>query len=349
MRFQRILAGLIGGALSAAVPSAGIDNPDISAVGQVFGGITGDPGSPDREEPTLSLGESEILLEASLNPYLKGYFTVAAGEEGFGMEEAYATFLRGLPFGLGLKAGKYRLGLGKLNPVHPHAYPFLVTPRAWVSLLPGGEEGFNETAVQASILLPTPGDWASTLSAEVIEGAGFHPDEEATRLGWLGRWSNSILLGESAALEAGVSGATGMDNVAEDLRGYLAGGDVKVKFYLPKSSQLVLQGEGMLRYGHATDSLGGISGEDRLGCYAFADFRYQTRWNLGLLYDRADRAGEPDRIDRSVKAFTGYAVLEESSSIRLAYEYFMPDGEDGFHSVAVQLLFSMGPHKPHQF
>ena len=353
MRYSaRIAAGLMGGALLALPTTAGVINPDISAIGQVLGGITGDPGSTDQDEPTLSLGESEFILDAALNPYLKGFFTIAAGEEGFDIEEAYAAVLRGLPYGLGIKTGKYRLGLGKLNPVHPHAYPFIDPPRAWVSLL--GEEGFNEVAVQASILLPTPGDWASTFSVDMIQGNSFHEGQDQTRLGWLGRWSNSFLIGEKGAFDMGLSGATGTDVVAgggveKDHRGYLAGADLKAKFYLPGASQLTLQGEGLFRRSHSADSVTGVSSEDRRGFYAFADYKYHTRWNFGALYDQVERAGDAAFTDRSIKAFTGFAVLEESTMLRAGYEYFMPEGEDAFQTLSLQFLFSMGPHKPHQF
>ncbi len=354
----------IMGALCAVPLSAGSVNPDLSVVGQVFGGFTGDPASPDEGEPSLSLGETEILLEAALNPFFKGYFTVAAGEEGFEMEEAYASVLRGLRFGLGLKAGKYRLGFGALNPAHPHAYPFLETPRAWASLLPGGEEGFNDVAVQASILLPTPGDWASTLSVDLLGGGSFHPEQDASRPGWLGRWSHSVELGSKGALEAGISGATGIDDAAGELRGYLGGADLKIKLYLPGSSRLVLQGEGAFRRSHAKVGQFGADGtdgaeaavpegtateEDRSGFYAFADYSHRGRWNLGLLYDQAEREGDPASVDRSLMAFAGLAILEESTVIRLGYRHVLPEGRDGHPVLALQFTFSMGPHKPHRF
>jgi hypothetical protein len=328
--------------------TAGI-NPDLSAVGQLRGGIQGENASFDPDEAALSLGESELILDAALNPYLRGSFTVSAGEEGFEMEEAYAVALRGLGYGLGLKAGKYRLGFGKLNAVHPHAYPFLDVPDAWAALMPGGEEGFNEAAVQASVLLPTPGDWASTVSVDLIEGKSFHPHEDRTRLGWLGRWSNSLLLGEKAALEAGVSGATGLDAPTGDARGWLAGGDLKVKLYLGGTSQLVLQGEGLFRRSHTVDSAApGPISHGQYGFYAFADWKV-NRWNAGLLYDQFQHQEDEDRMDRSVKAFGGFALWEETTLLRAAYGISFPDGGDAVHGLALQFLFSMGPHKPHQF
>jgi len=69
------------------------------------------------------------MLDAALNPYLTGAFVLSLGTKSIEIEEAYASVIRGLPLNLGLKAGKYRLGFGRLNPMHPHAYPFISTPR----------------------------------------------------------------------------------------------------------------------------------------------------------------------------------------------------------------------------
>jgi len=338
------LAFFLGG---AAAPSASPANPDITALGQVLGGITDDPASVNPEKPTLAIGEAELVLSAYLNPFIKAWFTLAGGEDGIGLEEAYASMVKGLPWGLGIKAGKYRLGFGNLNPVHPHAYPFIDAPRSLQSLL-FGEEGFNETAVQASILLPTPGDWASMLSADLIEGRSFHGDE-STRLGWLGRWSNDFLPGDKVALQAGLSGATGIDDVGRETRAYLGGADMKARFYLPASSHLTLQGEAVIRRFHTAGEEEEPEIELRSGFYAFADYRFRTRFNAGALYERWEGEEDPENADRAFRLYAGYAVLEESTVLRLAYERHLPAGGEAVNSVAVQLLFSMGPHKPHRF
>jgi hypothetical protein len=351
MRFQPLFCAVLAALpLFPARPAqAGVANPDISALGQVLGGYTDDVASADAEEPALRLGEAEFVFDAYLNPFLKGWFTLSGGEDGVGLEEAYASVVKGLPWGLALKAGKYRLGFGKLNPSHPHAYPFIESPRSLQSLL-FGEEGFNETGAQISALLPTPGDWASTLSADVIEGKAFHPGQDGTRLGWLGRWANDFLLGEQGALQTGISGATGIDSLGRGSRAFLAGADVKAKFYLGGASQLTLQAEGVLRHSHLADTAAGtFAAEDRSGFYGFCDYRWHTQWNGGFLYEQWQREGAADATDRAFRAFAGYAVLEESTLLRLAYERFLPDGGDPVNTVSLQLLFSMGPHKAHQF
>lgn len=329
---------------------AGVVNPDISALGQVLGGVTDDGGSPDKNQPALKSGEVEIVLDAYLNPYVKGWFTLSGGADGLGVEEAYATVVKGLPWGLGLKAGQYRLGFGKSNPTHPHALPFIDPPRSIVSLLPGGEEGFNETGIQVSGFLPTPGSWASTVSGDVLQGREFHPGDDRTRLGWLGRWANDFLIGDATALETGVSGATGIDSIGPDTRAYRLGADAKAKFYLPGSAQLTVQAEGVFSHAHVADSTSGpFAAENRVGGYAFFDYRFHIQYNGGMLYEQWEREGNPAAVDRSVKVFAGYAVLEESTLIRLACEHYMPDDGPAVNTVSAQLLFSMGPHKAHQF
>ena len=54
-------------------------------------------------------------------------------------------------------------------------------------------------------------------------------------------------------------------------------------------------------------------------------------------------------MDRAFRVFGGFAVMEESTLLRLMYERFLPQDQDAINTVTLQLLFSMGPHKPHQF
>ncbi len=54
-------------------------------------------------------------------------------------------------------------------------------------------------------------------------------------------------------------------------------------------------------------------------------------------------------IDHAIKPFVGFAVLEESTVLRASYEYFFSENSQKTNTVELQLLFSMGPHKAHQF
>ena len=113
-------------ALSPAfIVHSGVTNPDISALGQVLLSNPADPQIHGGKSWGLSLGETELVLDAALNPYSKGMFTFSIGEKGFEIEEAYASIFQGLPLNLSVKTGKFRCPFGKWNAVHPHAYPFI--------------------------------------------------------------------------------------------------------------------------------------------------------------------------------------------------------------------------------
>jgi len=135
--------------LGAGPASAGVINPDISILGQPFARWTDDPSDPSAKRFVLNEGEVETVFDAYLNPYAKGYFVLSLGEEGIEVEEGYFTLLRGLPGGLALKGGKYRVGFGKLNVMHPHAVPFADRPRVLAAYLPG-DEAFNATGSRAT-------------------------------------------------------------------------------------------------------------------------------------------------------------------------------------------------------
>ena len=253
-------------AFIAVMAAEAVVNPDISALGQVFLGYTNDSATFDARRATLSLGETELNFEAPLNPYYKAHFTFAIGDEGFEVEEAFFWTLRGLPKGLGFKAGKYRLGFGKLNIFHPHAYPFIepplvVNPEA-AGLLPG-EESFNEVAAQLSYLLPTPGDWASTLSIDALQGNTFKSDSvsESMRLGWLARWSNAWLFADQNPLEAGLSVSQGTNDPNQETKTLVAGADLKGKYQTTSYSSVLVQAEGLYRVMEVPDR----SDERRLG------------------------------------------------------------------------------------
>jgi len=93
---------------SAGAQSAGA-NPDVSAIAS----FVVCPGGPDNcaypeADGDLELQEVELALQGYLNPYVRGdvFFAYHAGD--FEVEEAYASFVRGLgPFQAAL--GQYRV------------------------------------------------------------------------------------------------------------------------------------------------------------------------------------------------------------------------------------------------
>jgi hypothetical protein len=330
----------------------GVTNPDISAIGQVIGKYTDDSSSQFPKKPTLELGEVELNLDAALNPYLNGAFVLSLGTKSIEIEEAYASVIRGLPLNLGLKAGKYRLGFGRLNPTHPHAYPFISTPRIMdpgiARLLPG-EESFNDVAIEASTLMPIAGSYALLVSGGLLQGDSFHPDTVTANFGWLARIDNSFVIADLAPSAVGFSLTQGINDPRQRTKSLVAGADAKTKFNLSPTVKTLVQGDLIYKNSDHKDSVGNASKENRTGFYVFTDFQFQAHYNAGILYEQYQPPSDASGTDRGIKPFVGFAVLEESTIVRLAYEYFVPHAGAASNTVELQFLFSMGPHKAHLF
>lgn len=352
------------------IARAGVTNPDISVIGQPFARLSTDPGDPNHDRLALDPGEAEVMADAYLNPYARGTFVFSFGEGGVEVEEGYFTLERGLPAALALKAGQYRCGFGKLNPAHPHAVPFADRFDMLASYLPG-EESLNETGVSLSRRFPIVGDFSVNASLDWLQGNTFRLERESsgdpgdpleaggdddagqTRAAWLGRLSGSTLVGDQSAVEFGLSATGGTNNVAARARTRVMGADVKAKLWNSPSSYLVLQGEFMAlhRDEAAWSAADGYtkSAVSPVGGYLFADYNFKLRYNVGASYERYQQPTEDKPWNQSIGAFVGYSLMEETTAFRADWRHTMPDGGDSFDTFTLRAIFSMGPHKAHQF
>jgi len=335
---------------------AGVVNPDISLIGQVRPGWNDNPASIDANRPTLALGETELTADAALNPYSTGTFVFSFAEGAVDVEEAYLRLDQALPMGLAIKAGKYRAPFGKLNPTHPHAYNFLDAPHILdrsSGLMPGGDS-YDEPAIEVSELLPGVGSWAPLLSVDIQQGSGFRTSQDTapglanydpvrgrTVPSWLVHLGNSFQVADDLVGDFGVSVAEGATNVEADQNALLIGSDLKLKYELSPQSKLGWQSELIGRHDDVDD-------KKRLGMVHIADWSVE-RWNVGGLYEQLSDLDAGAVLDRSVKAFAGFSLMEETTLFRLALERRWIGDQDPVHTVSAQILFSMGPHKPHQF
>ena len=361
---------------SATPALAGVTNPNISVIGQPFTRWLDDQASPDHDHATLDPGEVEAVFDAYLNPYASGTFVLTFGTDGAAIEEGYFQLLRGLPLGLALKGGQYRVPFGKLNPLHPHAYPFAERFRVLSSYLPG-EESLNETGVEISGRIPAPGDFSLTGYADWLQGDTFRvaraasgaandplvsgdDDAEAPRAAGLARLAGFAGLGDRSGLEVGVSAVTGINNVAADARTSVYGADAKAKLFRNDTSYIVLQGEFLHQELDAAgwDSTAAAYTTDRRnasGGYFYADYNFKLRYNVGGGYEHYQRpvAGTP--WDDAFKVWAGLSLMEETTAFRIDFDHYMPGSApgspepDAINTITLRAIFSMGPHKAHQF
>ena len=358
---------------------AGVTNPDISVIGQPFMSWNDSTGAPTSKRPVFDVGETELVFDAALNPYARGFFDVTLADGEIDLEEGYFSLLRGLPGDIQVKGGKYRVGFGKLNPAHPHTYPFANRFGVLAAYLPG-DEAYNETGLDVSYRIPLPGSISVTAYGDVLQGDSFRiarvssgaandplatgdgDREDEPRAAWLGRLAAFAGLGDRSGIELGVSASQGTNNVAAAARTLVTGGDVKAKLWTGENAYWLLQGEYLHldRDDAGWDQAAASYARTKTtadGGYFFADYNWKQRYNAGASYDWYEDPAIPAQTVSSYGFFTGLALMEETTVFRLDWLHSRRSGTAAFagqefdpvQTVTLRVIFSMGPHKAHQF
>ena len=354
---------------------AGVTNPDISVIGQPFVSWNDSTGAATSKRPVFDVGETELVFDAALNPYARGFFDVTLEDGEIDLEEGYFSLLRGLPGDIQVKGGKYRVGFGKLNPAHPHTYPFANRFGVLAAYLPGAES-YNETGLDVSYRIPLPGSISVTAYGDVLQGDSFRiaripggaPNDplvagagdraDEPRAAWLGRLATFAGIGERSGIEFGVSVTQGTNNVAAAARTRVIGGDAKAKLWTSENAYLLLQAE----YLHLDRDEAGwdpaaatyaVETIHDHGGYLFADFNWKQRYNAGASFEHYEDPDGPSADVSSYGAFAGLALMEETTAFRLDWRRTQHNGLpaklDAANEVTLRVIFSMGPHKAHQF
>lgn len=302
-------------------------NPGISLImNGTYGNLKRDPGTYriDGFTPTggevapigrgLSLGESELVFAANIDPRFRGTLIAKLGaDDTVGVEEGYIQTLN-LSGGFTAKAGRFLAGVGYLNEIHPHAWDFADAPLANKVFLGNqlGEDGFQ-------IKWVAPTDLYFDAGVEIGRGRKFPggPDNGRNKNGF-GSGNFFMHLGgdlnASTAWQAGVShlrtqaqdrtyqdaDATGT-NVTNSITGtsrlWVLSGVLK---WAPQGNATInsfkLQGEyfrrderGSLVYDSGAASLGTQSdayASRQSGWYAQGVYKFAPEWRAGFRHDR---------------------------------------------------------------
>ncbi len=349
-------------------------NPDISVIPR-FRIDTNDgetPGEHTFSRPDFTFEELEVAMQAYLNPFAKGdVILTLPGPDletaKLGIEEVYATVLRGLPLDLNMRFGKYRVDFGKLNKVHPHAWPFVTQPLSQERFL--GEEGLNDLGISASALLPT-GDVYTTLTVDLVRGSaigeatGIQDTTDASpTYANSARLSSFFTLTDYSDLELGFSGYTGVHDPYTRDRFWYWNLDFKYKYRPSSYAALVLQGEYLLNTRRAMQDrelnmFVDVSGNPERrnittsGLYVYADYQFEKIYSAGARFDWSQTPYSADDKATAVAVFLGYYPVEETLGVRLQYQHTSfdrPGLSQSVNAFALQVLFSLGPHKAHPF
>ena len=151
-------------------------NPDIS-LNTLFTFRQGTEGNNPNAEASngFALQEAELRLSSNIDTYFRGDVILAVeqnenkanpGEPEYVVEpeEIFIDTLN-LP-GITLRMGKFYPYWGRTNQEHTHSFAFVDAHQTRETIF--GEEGFNETGLAVSYLLPTP--WYFEIVAQALSG-----------------------------------------------------------------------------------------------------------------------------------------------------------------------------------
>jgi hypothetical protein len=263
--------------------------------------------------------------------------------------------------------------------MHPHAVPFADRPQVLATYLPG-DESFNETGISLSGRIPAPGTFSLTAAVDWLQGDSFRIPREPTgsndpltsdpengdqaaeaRPAFVGHLSGFGSIGDRSGYEVTLSGTVGTNDVAAATltQVYDAGG--KLKLWTAQNSYLLVQGE-LLKLDRedagwdSTNVQYTTTTVRPLGGYVYADYNFSPRYDAGLRYERFQQPTTDKTVDSAYGAFVGLSLMEETTSFRLDWNHSVPGTPPGVtpspasvDTFTLRVIFSMGPHKAHQF
>jgi len=303
--------------------------------------------------------EVELALFGMVDPFARADVSLEVAEEfednkrkiEATIEEAYMTLLT-LPFDTQLKLGKLRPRFGLLNLLHPHALPQVDRPNVLARFV--GQEGLTEQGVEASWILPTP--FFQELSLGLFNGdnetAFGRSSLKAPLL--VGRLRNFFELEEWAALQVGISGASG--ETSQRHRSTLAGFDAKYKWRADAKAWPVftlgaeaIYSNRIVDISHPDTSAGDTRTRKRFGWYTYAELEPTKRWTAGLRFDGTQFSTDPG----NEWAVSPYLTFKPSDFLQFRFQYKRTDRDVPGQRIAdeffLQTGFILGAHPAHPF
>ncbi len=328
-------------------------NPDISVIGDFIGaagGNTAPPLATLQPFPSLQMHESEIGLQAIIDPYARGDFFISFGEEGVDLEEGYITFTA-LPAGLVAKVGKMRSAFGKVNTLHNHVLPWVDRPLVTTNLV-GGEDGIDDAGFSLQRILPAPKGIFLEATGQLFRGDSgdvFHAQQrsDVSTVEHLRAYRD---LNESTNLDIGVSYARGHNDGTVALPGdfltQLYGVDATLRWKpLRRSIYHSFVGRSEFIWSQRQQ----FPREQRaFGWYASGDYQLGRRWFAGGRFDWSDRSQFDSLTDKGAAATLTYWP-SEFSQIRGEYRFTKYAEDKESNELLMQLIFSLGAHGAHPF
>jgi hypothetical protein len=321
-------------------------NPDIGVIGDFQGSYI----SKGNKNFNAYLNETELSLQANVDPYARADFFLSFGRDpetgkyGVEVEEGYLTTLS-LPAQLQLKVGKFREAVGRINPTHPHALPFIDLPNAYVNYF--GEDGLNDEGASLSWLIPNK-KFYQEIVFQVTSGLSESPSffrGDNNRLIYLGHLKNFFTLSDNATLELGLTGITGPNDSSRATS--IAAADLTYKWKpVQMNTYRSVTWQSEFYYGHA--NLMENFSINSFGLYSFLQYQLAKRWFLTGRYDYAQKPYDKDIVEQAY-SLTGGWYATEFSKIELEGKTTDDNIAKRYYQAWLRWIFVIGAHGAHQY
>ena len=321
-------------------------NPDLGVVADFRASYI----SQGKKNFDAYLNETEISFQSVVDPYIRADFFLTLGRDpdthkyGVSVEEGYLTTIS-LPAKLQLKVGKFREAVGKINPTHPHALPFIDLPNVYVNYF--GEDGLNDEGASLSWLLPNKLFYQEFIF-QATSGAGESPTfhrADNNRFIYLGHFKNFFTLTDNATLEFGLTGISGPNDSSRITN--IAAADITYKWkpvQLNTYKSLAWQSE--FFYSNAKYAANEMS--NSFGLYSFVEYQIAKRWFLTGRYDYAQKPYDKNIVEQAY-SLTGGWLATEFQKIEFQGKLTNVNTQEGYNQFWLRWIFVIGAHGAHQY
>ena len=313
------------------------------------------PELPFNKERGFNFNYAEVAMNSTVDPYFDAFAIFHLHPDAFEIEEAFIR-TRSLPFGLRVKAGKFKSAFGRMNEKHQHAWHFDSQPIIYKALF--GPDSISDAGVQVQWVAPT--DTYLMVGAEAMQGAnertfgGTADGVEKNNL-YVGYVKSSVDVGDDLSILGGVSLAHGqhLGNTSN-----VYGADLTMRDQLGGYSALIWQSEYLERH----MGVDGGATNKQAGLYSELIYQYNNHYSGGFRYDAITK-NDADLSSYSTNNISTsnldkYTAMLEyhpfpMSRLRLSYSYdrtkVIAGARKNVSQVMLSLNIAAGAHGAHNY
>jgi len=300
--------------------------------------------------------EAEIMLYAPIDHLFDGLLSAAAHREDgvsmFEVHEAVISSSKLIPRSR-IRLGQFFLGVGRLNRLHRHEWPFIFAPKVQQEFF--GTEGALDSGGEYAYVTPLP--FFLELTAGVTNGWTYghshNEGEKPLKPTHYGRVATYLELPGEGGAQTGFNYLS--RTTAQGDKTTLLGIDLTTKWRSGGILNVLAQGEVWQRVKKP------LAGEEErsLGAYLFLQYALDSQVQVGVLLDYftvptlKDITGAKVHNSEARLVPTITYKASEFSSLRLAYDWSVtkqdhqPDKKN--QVIQTQATFMIGAHPAHDF